>query len=167
MDLKIRPATLDDAADLQRFAAKLFSEDLPGVFRRPIPTLAEEAAFIESRIGPTNSTMLLATLDGSLVGLLDFVGGSLEQEAHAGTFAISVDREHRGRGIGTALIEALLAWAPEHGITRVQAWVWMSNPLALALYERLGFEREGMCRQAVMVDGEAVDVALVARLLVA
>jgi RimJ/RimL family protein N-acetyltransferase len=167
LDLKIRPATLDDTADLRQFAADLFGEGLPGIFRRPVPTLAEEAAFIRSRIEPANSTMFVATSDGSVVGLLDFIGGSLDEERHAGTFAISVDSGHGGEGIGTALIEALVAWAPCHGVQRVQAWVWMTNPRAIALYERLGFEREGLCRRALMVDGQPVDVVLVARLLVA
>jgi GNAT superfamily N-acetyltransferase len=166
LDLIIRPATLDDTADLQRFASKLFGEDLPGIFRRPVPTLDEEAAFIRTHIEPANSTILVATIDGSVVGLLDFLGGSLQEETHAGTFALSVDGDHRGQGIGTALLEALVAWAPPHGITRIQAWAWMSNPRALVLYERLGFEREGLCRSALMVDGQPVDVVLVARLLV-
>lgn len=165
LDLSIRIATLDDADELRRFAIKLFGEDLPGIFRRPVPSLEDEIGFIRSRIEPDNSTMLLAILDESVVGLLDLLGGELEQEAHVGTFGLSVDREHRGQGIGSALIEALLAWAPEHGVTRIQAWAWMSNPRALALYERMGFEREGLCRRAVMVDGEPVDVVLIARLL--
>lgn len=165
MDLQIRTATLDDAPELRRFMIRLLAEDLPGIFRRPVPTLENEVAFIRSRIEPANSTMLLATSDGSVIGLLDLLGEPLEQEAHVGTFGVSVDREHRGRAVGTALIEAALRWAPEHGITRIQAWAWMSNPRALALYERLGFEREGLCRRAVMVDGEPVDVVLLARLL--
>jgi hypothetical protein len=35
----------------------------------------------------------------------------------------------------------------------------------MRLYERLGFEREGVLRRAVIVDGEAIDVVLLARLL--
>lgn len=165
MDLGIRTATLDDAEELRAYATKLFAEDLPGIFRRPVPTLDEEIGFIRSRLEPANSTMLVAVSDGAVVGLLDLLGGSLEQESHVGTFGISVDSEHRGRGIGEALIQAMFAWATAHGITRLQAWAWMSNPRALALYERLGFEREGLCRRAVMVDGEPVDVVLLARLL--
>ncbi len=42
----------------------------------------------------------------------------------------------------------------------------MNNPKAIALYERLGFVREGLCRHAVVVDGEPIDVVLLARLLV-
>lgn len=167
MELGIRSATPEDAPLLRDFATKLFAEGLPGIFRRPAPTRAQERAFIASRLGQPNSALLVAEMDGRIVGLIDFVGGTLEEEAHAGTFGLSVDRELRDAGIGTALIEALLEWAPQHGVTRVQAWAWMNNPRAIALYERLGFEREGLCRSAVMVDGEAVDVVLLARLLTA
>ncbi len=113
--IEIRPATDSDAAELRQYATRLFSEDLPGIFRRPIPTLDEEREFIRSHVEPANSTLLVAVLDGEIAGLVDFVGGTLAEESHAGTFGLSVDRAHRGHGIGTALIEALLAWAPEHG----------------------------------------------------
>ena len=166
MSLEIRPATDEDAEELRQFAARLFAEKLPGIFRRQVPSLEGEREFIRSRIEPDNSTLLVARLEGFAVGLLDFVGETIAEEAHAGTFGLSVDREHRGQGIGTALLEALVAWAPAHGISRLQAWAWVNNPQAIALYERLGFEREGLCRQAVISDGEPVDVVLLARLLV-
>jgi RimJ/RimL family protein N-acetyltransferase len=165
VDLAIVTATHEDAEELRSFASKLFGEHLPGIFRRPVPTLEQEHEFIQSRIEPANSTLLVARLGGDVVGLLDFVGGSLAEETHAGTFGVSVDREHRGQGVGTALIEGLLAWAPEHGIRRIQAWAWANNPGSIALYERLGFVREGTCRRAIVSDGEYVDVVLLARLL--
>ncbi len=164
--LEIRPAVAADAAELLQYASRLFSEGLPGIFRRPIPTPDEEREFIRSHVEPANSTLLVAILDGRIVGLVDFVGGTLAEESHAGTFGLSVDSAHRGHGIGTALIEALLSWAPEQGIARIQAWAWVNNPGAIALYERLGFVREGLCRHAVVVDGEPIDVVLLARLLV-
>ena len=165
MDLMIRTATLDDAEELRSYAIKLFAEDLPGIFRRADPTLEDEMGFIRTHLEPDNSTLLVAVSDGGVVGLLDVLGGTLEQQAHEGTFGVSVDRDHRGRGVGSAMIRAMVAWTPEHGISRLQAWAWASNPRALALYERLGFEREGLCRRAVMVDGEPVDAILIARLL--
>ncbi|HET6352614.1 MAG TPA: GNAT family N-acetyltransferase [Coriobacteriia bacterium] len=161
----VRPATIDDAPALCGYAARLFSEDLPGIFRRSVPTLDEEVAFIQQRIGPANSTLLVALEDGVPVGLADLLGSTLEEERHAGTFGISVDRDWRGRGVGTALIEALVEWAAANGITRIQAFAWETNPRALELYERLGFVREGVCRRAVVRDGVPVDVVMIARLL--
>lgn len=165
MEPEIRVATIHDAEELIRFADKLFSEELPGIFTRPTPTLEEERDFIGRRLGPDNSTLLVAWLDGRAVGLLDFVGETLPEERHAGTFGLSVDGDHRGLGIGTKLIEALMEWAPAHGITRIQGWAWANNPRAISLYERMGFQREGVCRGAVISKGETIDVILLARLL--
>lgn len=165
MDAEIREATAADAEELRAYASELFSENLPGIFRRDTPTLEQQLAFIRSRTAPANSTLLVACLGGEIVGLLDFAGEPLAEEAHAGTFGLSIARGHRSEGIGTKLIEALVAWAPRHGVWRIQAWAWKNNPQAIALYERLGFVREGVCRSAVVSDGEPVDVVLLARLL--
>jgi len=160
--MQIRTATLDDAPQLCDYAARLFAERLPGIFRREAPTLEQEIAYIGSCTEPANSTLLIAEEDGVIVGLAGLQGETNAEERHVATLAVSVARESRGKGVGTALIEALLAWAPEHGVHRVQLWAWDNNPGALALYERLGFEHEGRCRDALMVDGEPVDTHLLA-----
>ena len=54
--MRIREASLDDAAALRDYAERLFSEDLPGIYERPVPTLAEELEFIRSHIEPERST---------------------------------------------------------------------------------------------------------------
>ncbi len=163
--MDIRTVTEADAPALCRYAAALFAENLPGIFKRPTPTLEEELEFIRAHTDAPNATMLVAEDDGVIVGMIGFVGGTLDEERHAGTFGVSVASSRRGSGVGTALIEALIAWAPSAGVTRIQAWAWANNPRAIELYERIGFEREGVCRRAVISDGEAVDVVLLARLL--
>lgn len=163
--LRIHEVTAADAPALRDYAERLFSEDLPGIFRHPIPTLEDEVIFIRSRADQPNSTLLLARIGGELVGVLSVSGESRPEESHAGTFGLSVDKDWRGCGIGGALIDALVEWAGTHGVTRLQAYVFITNPRALALYERYGFEKEGLCRGAVVRDGRPIDVWLIARLL--
>ncbi len=50
-----------------------------------------------------------------------------------------VSESHRGRGLGTALIQALLQHALQRGITTFEIGVSLNNPRAAALYRRLGF----------------------------
>ncbi|MFI9150466.1 GNAT family N-acetyltransferase [Streptomyces sp. NPDC053367] len=52
---------------------------------------------------------------------------------------IAVDAAHRGRGIGSLLLEETAAVAAEHGCRRVRLDVIDTNPRARALYERHGF----------------------------
>lgn len=161
--LVIREAIIDDAGVLLGYAARLFSEELSGLHRRPVPTLEEELAFVSSYCDPPNSVLLVAEDDARVVGLVGLLGRALEQEAHVGSVGLSVDRDYRGRGIGTLLLERLLEWAPAHGVTRVEIEAFANNPRALRLYERVGFVREGVRRDAVVVDGEHVDVVCLAR----
>jgi ribosomal protein S18 acetylase RimI-like enzyme len=54
--------------------------------------------------------------------------------------SVGVAPEHRGRGIGTALLEALVERAQQEGAPALSLSVEEDNP-ALRLYERLGFRR--------------------------
>ena len=56
--------------------------------------------------------------------------------------AIAIRDGHRGRGIGTALLNALFATLRAQGRCAVSLSVGRTNP-ALRLYERQGFERVG------------------------
>ena len=165
MDLRIREATEDDAPALCAYVEKILTENLPGMFRRPVPTLAEEREFIRSFVTRPNSTLLIAEVEGQPVGLTHMAGESRSEEAHVGTFGISVDGEWRGHGVGAALLEVLAEWALAHGVTRIQGGVFATNPRALELYERHGFVREGVARHAVIRDGKPIDQILIARLL--
>ncbi len=110
--MRIRVAEESDAEALRAYAEVLFAEDLPGIYRREAPSLEDERAFIRSHVAPANSTLMVAEEDGRIVGIIGFLGHDLPDERHAGEFGLSVAEGYRGRGIGTALIEALLAWAP-------------------------------------------------------
>jgi RimJ/RimL family protein N-acetyltransferase len=161
----IREVSPGDAEELRHYAARLFAERLPGVYERKAPTLEEETEYIRAHIDTPGSTMLVATADGHIAGLIGFQARQLPQERHVGMFGVSVDRRHRGEGIGSALISALLEWAPRNGITRVEVEAFAVNEGAIRLYERFGFEREGCRRGAVMIDGTPADVVMLARLM--
>ena len=163
--IEIRTATLEDCGALQHFATELFAERLPGIFDRPAPTVAVERAFVTSRLEPENATILVAMLGSEVVGLMDFLGGTYDEDHHVGQFGLSVAREHRGRGIGRALVAALMDWAPAHGIRRIEAHAWSNNPGAIRLYERLGFVQEVVRREAIVSGGEVLDVVVLVRMV--
>lgn len=165
MSFTIRAVTPDDAPALQVYAERLFAEGLPGVFRREPPTLEQETEFIGGYLDSPNSIALIAEENGEILGLIACAGEKHPEEAHVGEIGVSVACGHRGEGIGSALITSVLEWAPSHGIRRVQLHAFATNPGALRLYERLGFEQEGILRAAVMRDGEPIDVYVLARIL--
>jgi RimJ/RimL family protein N-acetyltransferase len=72
---------------------------------------------------------------GTASGVLDLDGTMVE------VVSVWVDPAWRGRGLATALIEPVIAWAVANGATRATLWVHDQNEAAIRVYERLGFER--------------------------
>ena len=58
-----------------------------------------------------------------------------------------VAAEWRRRGVGSALLGAGIAWAREAGAHKVALQVWPHNQAAITLYEKFGFQREGLLRR--------------------
>ncbi|BBI99388.1 N-acetyltransferase [Ferrigenium kumadai] len=79
--------------------------------------------------GMANALITVSTAEGGRVLLLEDV---------------IVSREHRGSGLGRQLVEHVLAWAREEGMTRVTLLADRDNRAALDFYRRLGFEPSHM-----------------------
>ena len=82
---------------------------------------------------------------GEVLGRVAFRNGNRRKLAHHGTFGIGVHGAWRGRGVGTALIAALLDWAGAHPtLEKVCLGVFAENAGAIRLYRRMGFVKEGV-----------------------
>jgi RimJ/RimL family protein N-acetyltransferase len=73
------------------------------------------------------------------------------------------DKQDRGHGYGTAAVTALLQFAfRDWNLHRVQLYVIEGNDAATSTYEKCGFKREGVLRQAVHIDGKFRDLVVMA-----
>ena len=80
--------------------------------------------------------------------------------------AMLVDRDWRRRGVGTALVEAAIAAARDHGCHKLSLQVWPHNEAARALYRTFGFQEEGLLRgHYPRRDGELWDALVLGLLL--
>lgn len=73
--------------------------------------------------------------------------------AHIGVLGIALRPEARGQGLGAQLLRAAIDRAWSRGLTRIELSVRADNLNAKALYERFGFEHEGLVRRASLIDG--------------
>jgi ribosomal protein S18 acetylase RimI-like enzyme len=62
---------------------------------------------------------------------------------HVATLGIAVAADHRGRGIGSALMAEVFRWAETVGVEKIMLSVYPHNAAAIALYRRFGFVEEG------------------------
>ena len=66
----------------------------------------------------------------------------------------------RGSGIGRALLDALVAAAPSHGIWTIQTSLFEENAASLALHRAAGFRLVGRRERIAQLDGEWRDALL-------
>jgi len=87
------------------------------------------------------------------------------RRSHAGAIGISVSEAWQGKGVGNALMKAGIDLADNWlNLKRLELEVYGDNEAAIRLYERFGFEREGVLRQHAFRNGEYVDSIMMARL---
>ena len=66
--------------------------------------------------------------------------------------------------VGTALLNALSAWAEQHVVHRLELTVMAHNDRAIALSRRCGYDIEGIRRHSIQIDGGYVDELAMSRL---
>jgi len=109
---------------------------------------------------------LIAEWNGIRVGEVNLRRGSRDAFKHSAVLGISVAREWRGRGIGSALMQHAMEWASTKGsIRRIELYVYATNARAIRLYDRFGFQVEGRRKGAVRVGDHFVDDLLMAYLV--
>jgi ribosomal-protein-alanine N-acetyltransferase len=68
------------------------------------------------------------------------------------------DRSYWGKGIGTEVMRLTLHYAFEQlNIRKVVLAVYANNPVAVKLYEKIGFQKEGCQRQQIHYKGDYID----------
>jgi L-phenylalanine/L-methionine N-acetyltransferase len=109
-------------------------------------------------------TQIVAALDGSIVGEAG-IWHSKGRRRHAGGVGLCVHDDFHRRGIGKALLAALIDVADNWlDLKRLELTVYVDNTPAIALYTKFGFEVEGTRRADAFRDGQYVDSFEMARL---
>ena len=127
------------------------------------PRAPEEIA---ARIEGSTLPFLVARDEGAVVGWGALAPYS-ERAVYAGVAEASVyvAPAARGRGIGTALVEAIADAARAQDIHKLLGKIFMTNTASVRLVERCGFRTVGVHRRHGRLDGEWRDVVLVELLL--
>lgn len=128
------------------------------------PSLEATRAFVEAN-RTDGAPAFVARVGGKVAGWCDLTRPDWEGWRHAGRLGMGVHPVYRGEGIGRALLEATVAEAGARGFERIELEVYASNGPARRLYERAGFEVEGIRRRCRKLGGRYDDSVLMALLL--
>lgn len=110
--------------------------------------------------------VLVAARDGAVVGW-----GSLNpfnpRKAYdfVADFSVYVERAWRGKGVGGALLRALIARAKQLGYHKLVLSAFPWNAGGMALYQKYGFRTVGIYKEQGLLDGKWVDTIIMEKIL--
>ena len=150
----LRPLDPDDYPAV----ADVFAEGIAtgrATFETRVPTWEEWDA------GHLPEHRFVAELDGEVAGWVAVVPYSRRAVYRGvGEESVYVAERARGRGIGRALLEAVIESARNGGLWTLQAGIFPDNLASLELHRRLGFREVGIRERIGQLDGAWRDVVL-------
>lgn len=156
MTLSVRPLTQDDAPAYGRLRlAGLKAE--PRAFASSYA--AEARLSLEDHRKTLAANRVMGGFDGNvLVASVGYFVPRHAAMAHRGhVWGMIVDTGHRGRGIGRAVLSALLEDARAAALRQLHLGVGAYNVAAIHLYKRLGFCTYGTEPRALHIGDEDID----------
>ena len=142
MDVTIRPATATDVPTLAELRRAFTFEGpaQPSELRDDFENSFTE--IVSAGIASGRWTVWVAEAEGEIVshvfiGLIDKIPRPIRQDRWLGYVTNVYTRpEHRGRGIGAALLDRVTSWAAEQQVELLLVW---PSDESVSFYERAGF----------------------------
>jgi ribosomal protein S18 acetylase RimI-like enzyme len=151
-DFAVRQARPEDAQAMARLMAAV-AEERNGIATEP-PVDVDERAALFAR---TTDASVVADSGGEIVGMLHVEVGRFG----FGDLGMLVDVAWRGRGVGSALVQAGIDWSRGQGLHKLCLEVFPTNTAAIALYRKFGFVEEGLrTKQYRRASGELWDAVV-------
>jgi phosphinothricin acetyltransferase len=163
-DISIRPAALADAAAM----AAIYNQAVVGstaTFDTEPEAVEQREAWLRDHTAPQHP-VLVAERDGRVVGWASLSRYS-DRCAYIATVEAStyIDENETGRGLGTALSEAVMEAGRRGGVHAVISRICTENTASLAMVRKLGFEEIGVMREVGRKFDRLLDVMFLERIL--
>ena len=160
----LRAGEPGDASALVALARAVGSEPegwliTDGGWRSP----ADERRYVRAIRRSPHGAVLVALDGDTIVGRLSISRDPHPASRHVADLGLMVARDHRRRGVGRSLMRAAEDWARAAAVRKLELHVFPYNAAAIALYESLGYEREGFRRRHYRRGGDLLDAVLMAK----
>jgi RimJ/RimL family protein N-acetyltransferase len=166
-EITIRTARPDDARAILAHARACFAEEefLLTTLDDFRMTDEQERIWLQANLDHPGDLVIVAEHAGRIIGMLNFNSEKRKRVVHHGELGMSVNKAWRGRGVGRAMLQTLIAWAERHPVLeKLTLQVFATNTRAIALYTALGFKEEGrQIRDVKLGPDNYVDVLIMGK----
>lgn len=126
-----------------------------------------ERNFIQEHVKEKKDFLLVvAEVEGNIVGTSSIHPGSSPKDRHVGGLGISIVKEWRGLGIGTAMMTYMINWAKNYGLEKLYLSVFSTNQRAINLYKKFNFQVEGKRKKQYKIEGKYIDEIIMAKFII-
>ena len=134
----IRPIRPEDAEAHIAFLSRLSPQDLRYRFFNTVRELSREQVARLTQVDYDREIAFIATRDvqGDTIGVARLIG---ELDGRSGEFAVVVQPDMKGRGLGSVLMRRVIEWGRQKGWTEVVGPILSENSTMLDFIRRLGF----------------------------
>ena len=164
MELVIRDVNPDDAAGIVSVFNPIIEARSFTLFDVPF-TVEAERSYIAGLAPRDIFHVAVRASDDVIVGFQSMAPFATYTHAfdHVGVIGTYVDLENRRQGIAKSLFTATFDAARRKGYEKIFTYIRADNPVALATYQKHGFEIVGKARRHAKLQGRYVDVVIVER----
>lgn len=163
-EIILRYPRWEDLDELVRYINKISKEDTYVTFSGEVISRDEEVGYLTNcfrSMEHGNSVILFAVCGAQIIGTcsVDRVFTHRKRAHHVGSFGITVEKEFRGKGIGFMMGKTVIeeAKAKLPGLEMVVLDVYSENEKAVAMYEKLGFQKGGVIPKGLKYQGRYLD----------
>lgn len=138
----IRPMVKEDADKLYAFFSRVPREDR--LFLRDDVSIRDVIDSWTQELDYRKVLPLVAEVGGNIVGDATLHRRTFGWTSHVGKVRLVIDKDYRGKGLGTVLIEELIDIAKKAGLEQLVAELMSNQTGALSAFKGLGFEKEAV-----------------------
>ncbi|HEA2736586.1 TPA: GNAT family N-acetyltransferase [Staphylococcus aureus] len=163
----IRRVSIKDVENFISMLAKIYDES-PYMFYTPgeyDPSVTSASKQLEEYITSPHKVIFVAESDEQLVGFAFVNTTPFQRIKHVAKIDLGVKKLYQHRGIGQALLDAIMAWCLNNQIHRIEANVPLNNQPALELFKSADFQIEGVLKDKLLIDGKYYDDYMMAKIL--
>lgn len=169
IDITLREAVPSDAENLLN-VMKILNRETPYLLVNAYALnmtpegMAHEIGYIQEQ---ANQLIFLALDQEEIVGILTVSSEEDDALKHIGEVGISILKEYWGMGLGTIMLDEVIHWATHSPLTkRLEIKVQARNKRAIHLYDKVGFQQEGVIRRGFLSENnDLLDVVLMSYLI--
>lgn len=165
MQYTIVKSTWKDAVDLLHLHRSIAKETNNLAVSKTDKSPSTVLTFAKAYLHRKRMHTFVAKDGATIIGYITIVTGKFKKVEQNAYIVMAVLDLHRGKGIGTALLNKAEEFARSHKMHRMELEVFESNTGAIRLYEKNGYIHEGRRREAVQTPHGYEDILWMGKII--